>query len=124
MESYSGVAILASNMKAALDTAFMRRLRFIVNFPFPAATERKRMWLKVFPHSAPADGLDYDRLARLSATGGMIHNIALNAAFAAAHAGSHVTMPVVLAAARTEFRKLDQPIAEADFVWSDPVAVA
>ena len=50
-------------------------------------------------------------------TGGSIQNIALNAAFAAAQAGGNVTMPVVLAAARTEFRKLDKPVNEADFRW-------
>src|SRR6266581_7594059 len=84
MESYRGLAILATNMKSVLDTAFMRRLRFIVNFPFPGLTERKRMWQQVFPANTPTDGLDYDRLARFNLTGGSISNIALNAAFLAA----------------------------------------
>ena len=117
MEGYRGLAILATNMKTALDTAFMRRLRFIVNFPFPGPIERKRMWQKIFPPEAPKDELDYDRLARLNLNGGSIHNVALNAAFLAAHAGTSVTMPLILAAARAEFRKLERPINEAEFRW-------
>ena len=49
MESYRGLAILATNMKSALDKAFMRRLRFIVDFPIPGIEERKEIWRKVFP---------------------------------------------------------------------------
>ena len=86
MESYRGVALLATNMRSALDTAFLRRLRFVVNFPFPEAAERRAIWAGVFPPRTPIEGLDYDRLAKLAATGGMIRNIALNAAFRAARA--------------------------------------
>lgn len=115
VEAYRGLAILATNMKNALDPAFMRRLRFVVTFPFPGVAERKQMWQKTFPPQTPVDGLDYDRLARLNMTGGNIHSIALNAAFAAAHAGAAISMPIVLAAARTEMRKLEKPINEVDF---------
>lgn len=115
MEAYRGLAILATNMKSALDTAFMRRLRFVVNFPFPGAAERKRMWERVFPAETQTDGLEHERLARFNLTGGSIHNIALNSAFFAAQNGNVVTMPLVFEAARNEFRKLDRPINEADF---------
>jgi SpoVK/Ycf46/Vps4 family AAA+-type ATPase len=115
MEAYRGLAILATNMRSALDTAFLRRLRFVVTFPFPGIAERKRIWQKVFPPDAPLDTLDFDRLARLELTGGSIHNVALNAAFMAAHTGSSVTMALILSAARAEFRKLERPINEADF---------
>jgi hypothetical protein len=115
MESYRGLAILATNMKSALDTAFMRRLRFIVNFPFPSPVERKLIWQKVFPPQTPTVALDDERLARFNLTGGSIHNIAINAAFLAAHAGSAVTMLLMLEATRGEFRKLDRPINEAEF---------
>ena len=115
IESYRGLSILATNMKSALDTAFLRRLRFIVNFPFPGPAERKRMWENVFPPKVPLDKLDYDRLAKLNITGGSVHNIALNAAFLAAQAGTPVTMASILTAARTEFRKLERPVNEADF---------
>jgi ATPase family protein associated with various cellular activities (AAA)/winged helix domain-containing protein len=115
MEAYRGLTILATNMKSALDQAFMRRLRFIVNFPFPGPTERKTIWQKVFPPEVPKGDLDFDRLARFNLAGGSIHNIALNAAFLAAQAGEPVTMPLILEAARTEFRKLDKPVNEAEF---------
>jgi hypothetical protein len=117
MEAYRGLAILATNMKAALDNAFLRRLRFIVNFPFPGPNERRSIWQKVFPPQTPTTGLDFHRLARLNLTGGSIRNIALNAAFLAARVGAPVTMPLVLDAARTEFKKLERPINEADFHW-------
>jgi hypothetical protein len=115
MESYRGLAILATNMKGSLDTAFLRRLRFIVNFPFPGPAERVAIWENVFPRGTPTADLDFARLARLNVTGGSIHNIALNAAFLAAQAGTPVSMPLILEAARDEFRKLEKPINEADF---------
>lgn len=124
MESYRGLAILATNMKSALDTAFLRRLRFVVNFPFPAVTERKAIWRRALPAGAPVDGLDYDRLARLNLTGGHIHNIAINAAFLAARAGTPITTPLMMDAARSEFRKLERPINEADFRCQEALAVA
>jgi hypothetical protein len=117
MEGYRGLAILATNMKSALDTAFLRRLRFVITFPYPGPGERRRMWQRAFPASTPTDGLDYDRLARFNLTGGNIYTVALNAAFLAAQAGTPVTMPLVLAAVRTEFRKLERHINEAEFIW-------
>jgi ATPase family associated with various cellular activities (AAA) len=124
MEAYRGLAILATNMRGSLDTAFTRRLRFIVNFPFPGAVERRAMWQKAFPKETPVRKLDYDRLARLNLTGGSIHNAALNAAFLGAEAGSPVTMPLALAAARAEFVKLDRPVNETDFRWLEPAGAS
>jgi SpoVK/Ycf46/Vps4 family AAA+-type ATPase len=119
MEAYRGLAILATNMKSALDQAFLRRLRFIANFPFPSAADRKRIWEKVFPPDTPTAGLDMDWLARMNLTGGSIHNIALNAAFLAARSDPpRVTMPLVLQAARTEFRKLEKPFSESELTWT------
>jgi hypothetical protein len=115
MESFRGLAILATNMKNALDPAFMRRLRFIVNFPYPGPEERRNMWLKIFPPETRVENLDCDRLARLNLTGGAIHNIALNAAFLAAAENKPVTMQLVLDAARTEFRKAEKPVIEGNF---------
>ena len=105
----------ATNMKSALDTAFMRRLRFIVTFPFPGIPERKRIWERAFPKETEKERLDYERLARFNLTGGSIQNIVINAAFSAASAGSPVTMPLIFEAARSEFRKLEKPINEAEF---------
>ena len=116
IEAYRGLAILATNMKSSLDQAFMRRLRFIVNFPFPNATERVEMWRKVFPAQTPVGDLDYEHLAQFNLTGGSIHNVALNAAFLAAKTTPHkVTMMLIFEAMRCEFRKLDKPINEAEF---------
>lgn len=115
MEAYRGLAILATNMKSALDTAFMRRLRFIVSFPFPGVPERKRIWETAFPEETGKEALDYARLAKFNLTGGSIQNIAINAAFLAASAGSVVTMPLIFEAVRSEFRKLDKPVNEAEF---------
>ena len=123
LEGYRGLAILATNFKSSLDHAFMRRLRFIVNFSFPSVAERQLMWEKVFPPETPTEDLDFHRLARLNLTGASIHNVALNAAFLAAQAGTDVTMALVLAAARTEFRKLDRPVNEADFRVLVPTGV-
>jgi ATPase family associated with various cellular activities (AAA) len=114
MEGYRGVAILATNLKSALDTAFLRRIRFIVNFPFPGPAERAALWRKAFPPETRTEGLDCQRLAHPSLTGGHIHNIALGAAFLAARAGGPVTMETVLSAMKSELRKLDRPAHEAD----------
>jgi len=122
METYRGLAILATNVKSALDTAFVRRLRFIVDFPFPGLVERKAIWRGVFPPEAKTRGLDFDRLARLNLTGGNIHNVALNAAFLAVRSDKAVSMPLVLDAARAEFRKLGRPLSESDFRWEEPIA--
>jgi len=121
MESYRGLAILATNMKTALDKAFLRRLRFVVDFPFPGIEERIQIWRKVFPPATPVDpSIDYQRLAALTLTGGSIQNVALNSAFLAAqqHDG-RVTMHLILNAARTEFKKLERPAKESDFRWLD-----
>ncbi|MFB2894788.1 ATP-binding protein [Aerosakkonemataceae cyanobacterium BLCC-F50] len=115
LEAFRGLAILATNIKSALDVALVRRLRFMVDFPFPGVKERQRMWEKVFPPQTPTEGLDWQRLAQFNLTGANIHNIALNAAFLAAKAGTPVTMEWVLAAARTEFRKMGRLIDEGDF---------
>ncbi|MDZ8140712.1 MAG: ATP-binding protein [Nostoc sp. DedQUE04] len=123
LEAYRGLAILATNLKSSIDQAFMRRLRFIVNFPFPGVAERQVMWEKVFPPQTPTENLDYQRLARLNLTGASIHNVALNAAFLAVQRGTDVTMALVLAAARSEFRKLDRPVNEADFRVLVPTGV-
>ena len=115
IESYRGLVIVTTNLKSALDPAFTRRLRFIVDFPLPGPEERKQLWQKVFPAQTPTVGLDYAKLARLNLTGGDIHSIALSAAFLAAQQDSPVTTPLLLAVARTEFRKLEKPVNEADF---------
>jgi ATPase family associated with various cellular activities (AAA) len=114
MESHSGLAILTTNMKSALDPAFLRRIRFAVQFPFPDAAQRAEIWTRIFPAATPTDGLDVRRLARLNVPGGNIRNIALRAAFLAAANGKPVRMTDVLNAARSEYAKIEQPLTEAE----------
>jgi hypothetical protein len=114
MESYRGLAILTTNLKDALDGAFLRRLRFIVEFPFPDAAQRAAIWRRVFPAATPTEGIDFDKLARLNLPGGGIKNVALNAAFLAAEEGAPVSMRHLLAASRSEYAKNQKPLPEAE----------
>ena len=114
MEAYRGLAILTTNMKSALDTAFLRRIRFVVQFPFPNAAQRAEIWQRIFPADTPTDSLDVNKLARLNVAGGNIRNIALHAAFLAADAGEPVHMAHLLRAARTEYGKLEKSLTEAE----------
>ncbi|MFE3765156.1 AAA family ATPase [Streptomyces sp. NPDC059104] len=124
LESHRGLTIMATNMRAALDAALVRRLRFVVEFPFPDVAQRREIWRRAFPEHAPGrDGLDYERLARLDVSGATARAIALNSAFLAAADGGRITMPLVLRAAREEFHKLQQPVRERDFAWPDPAVV-
>ena len=117
MECYRGLAILTTNKKNDLDPAFLRRIRFVVQFPFPDAAQRTEIWRRIFPEDTPRDGLDYDRLSRLNVPGGNIRNIALHAAFHAAESGEPVKMEHIRRAAETEFTKLERS-------WSDDILTA
>jgi hypothetical protein len=114
MECYPGLAILTTNLKSALDTAFLRRIRFVVQFPFPDAKQRAEIWQRVFPKDTPTNGIDPEKLARLNIAGGNIRNVALNAAFLAADAGEPVQMKHLLQAARTEYAKLEKTLTESE----------
>lgn len=119
MEAYRGLAILTTNMRNAIDPAFLRRIRFTVSFPFPDAAERARIWARVFPAAVPLNGLDPQRLAHLRLAGGNIRNIALNAAFIAADAGGKVGMEHVRNAARAEYEKLERrPAQSEEAAWA------
>ena len=115
MDDYRGLAILCTNRRSALDRAFLRRLRFLVEFPFPDGEKRRLIWSKIFPSATPVSGLDLDELARLEVTGGNIRNIALNAAFLAASEKTSIQMPHLLRAARREYAKIDKLLTEAEF---------
>jgi len=120
MEAYRGLAILTTNLKSSLDTAFLRRIRFIVQFPFPDPAQRAEIWRRVFPAETPQAGLDPMRLAQLNVAGGNIKSIALNAAFLAAEAESAVRMSHVLHAARAEYAKLEKPLTDAEVAgWEE-----
>ena len=115
MEDYAGLAILATNRRAALDDAFVRRLRFIIEFPFPTVDDRRRIWEGVFPPSTDLERLDYGFLARLELSGGSIRAIAVNAAFLAAAERRPVGMAHIVRASAREYGKLAKPISASDF---------
>jgi len=114
MEEYDGVAILATNMRAHLDEAFLRRLAFIVHFPFPDEQSRRRIWNGVWPREIPfGDDLNFDFLARqFKTSGGVIKNIALAAVFFAAEQDSAVSMRHLVQATQREFLKLGKNLGE------------
>jgi hypothetical protein len=114
MEAYRGLAILTTNLKEALDPAFLRRLRFVVQFPFPDATQRAEIWRRIFPAATPTVGVDPMKLSRLNVTGGNIRNVALGAAFLAADADEPVQMRHLHRAARNECAKIEKPVTESE----------
>jgi vesicle-fusing ATPase len=114
MESYRGLAILTTNLRSNVDRAFMRRLRFVVQFPFPDAAQRAGIWRRTFPPGAPLDGVEVDALAKLAASGGSIRAIALAAAFGAAEDGTAITPAHVLRAARVEYAKAERALTDSE----------
>lgn len=108
MEEHEGIAILATNLRQHLDEAFVRRMHFIVEFPFPDEEYRRRIWEVAFPREAPlAADVDYGLLAReVKLAGGNIKNIALAAAFYAAEDGRVIRLPHLIHAVRREYQKL------------------
>ena len=120
VEAYEGVVILATNLRENMDEAFTRRIKFVIDFPFPDSASRMAIWQTHFPPEAPLDpGLDYDWLAsELQITGGAIKNIVLNAAFFAASDGGVIGMDHLRRGARREFEKIGKLWNEQGFVPS------
>ncbi|MDJ0533378.1 MAG: AAA family ATPase [Xenococcaceae cyanobacterium MO_207.B15] len=112
IESYQGLAILTTNLKDDLDRAFLRRIRFIVQFPFPDFSQRSAIWQRIFPSHTPTQDLSFEKLAKLNVAGGNIRNIAINAAFLAAHSQESVQMKHILQAAQSEYSKLEKPLTD------------
>jgi AAA+ superfamily predicted ATPase len=108
MEEFQGIAILATNLRQNLDDAFVRRLRFIIEFPFPDEEHRARIWRVTFPEQAPlGSDVDFTALARdVRLAGGHIRNIGLTAAYYAAGDGGTIQMAHLLRAAAREYEKL------------------
>lgn len=117
MEEYEGIAILATNLRGNLDEAFIRRMSFCLEFPFPREGERRLIWEKIWPEHAPrrAD-LPLERMAdRFEISGGNIKNIALAAAFLAAHDGGEIAVRHLLRATRREYQKMGKILDDEDF---------
>ena len=114
METYRGLAILTTNLRSALDQAFLRRLRFVVLFPFPDMAQRAEIWRRIFPAETPVGQLEPNRLAQLNVAGGNIRNVALGAAFLAAEDRGPVRMEHLVQAALAEYAKLEKPLSDAE----------
>jgi len=110
MENYCGLAILATNMRETLDPAFIRRLKFIINFPFPDEKSRLEIWQHIFPKKTPTENLNFTQLAKLSIAGGNIRNIALYSAFLAANENTPINMQHIKRAAQVEYTKMEKPL--------------
>lgn len=114
VEAYNGISILATNNLNGMDTAFIRRFKYLVNFRAPDAFLRKEIWESVFPKAAPIGSeVDFKWLSnQFELTGAFIKNIALSAAFLAAEDGSEINMLHILKALKRELikegRKLEQ----------------
>jgi SpoVK/Ycf46/Vps4 family AAA+-type ATPase len=117
MEDYDGIAILATNLRSNIDEAFARRLHHTVEFPFPDANLRERIWRSVFPAQTPlSDTVDFGFLAnQFELSGGNIRNVALAAAFLAADASQPVNMPMLVVGVARELQKIDRMPTRAAF---------
>lgn len=128
IEDYDGVVLLATNLKKNIDEAFMRRMRYVVEFQLPGEAQREELWRACLPETVPSSGVDFGYLARrFELAGGAIKNIALNAAFLAAEEDGPVTMRHILDSLRNENLKrgktmLNQDFAEYGFLYERPKA--
>lgn len=116
LEAYDGLAILTTNMRQNIDAAFLRRLRFIIEFPRPDVEAREKIWRQCLPAESHAlDDADYRQLARrVELTGGNIRQITLRAAFLAAAENVLINIQHIARAMRAEFAKLGMPPVELD----------
>jgi hypothetical protein len=110
IEAFRGFTIVTTNMRHAIDPAFLRRFRFAIDFPMPSESERLRLWRQVFPTAAPVAVVDWQALAALPLSGGSIRNVALGAAFLAAESGCRIDGDLIAAELAEELRKQDQPM--------------
>ena len=110
IETFSGFTVVTTNLRQAIDPAFLRRFRFVVEFPMPSEAERRRLWQNAFPERTPVEPLRWEALAGLPLTGGSIRNVALGAAFLAAEAGRPVGRAMLEAELTEELRKQNLPV--------------
>jgi AAA+ superfamily predicted ATPase len=117
MDEYDGVVILATNLRSNMDEAFARRMHFTIEFPMPEEADRLRIWKGIFPREIPV-GKDVDlsfMARRFKITGGNIKNIAINAAFLAAHDSQVLKMVNLIHATKREYQKIGKLCTPTDF---------
>jgi len=117
MEEYEGIVILATNFRRNMDDAFTRRMHHIIEFPFPDADLRERIWKGMIPGNAPlAEDVNFGFLARqFELSGGNIHNVALAAAFLAAESGGKICMEHFIRGTAREMQKLGKLPSRTEF---------
>jgi SpoVK/Ycf46/Vps4 family AAA+-type ATPase len=117
METFDGLAILATNLRANVDDAFVRRLDMIIDFPSPEAELRRALWDRCLAPGVPrAPDLDLDFCAQaFELSGGNIRSIALTAAYLAADSGRPVAMADLIRAVHREYRKLGRMVVASEF---------
>ena len=117
IESFEGIAVLATNKPGHLDEAFQRRIHVTLEFALPREGERAHLWRRSFPAAAPlAADVDWSFVARrFELAGGTIRNAALSAAYLAAEAGGAIGQRELMRALRTELTKLGRRVADSEF---------
>jgi len=117
MEEYEGIVILATNLRKNMDDAFVRRMHFTIEFPFPTENDRRRIWKQIWPDDMPrSPDLDLGFMAsRFEVAGGNIRNIALSAAFLAADDGGAINMVHLARATQREFQKMGKVVMGTEF---------
>jgi ATP-dependent 26S proteasome regulatory subunit len=117
IEEHDGVTLLSTNLGQNIDAAFMRRITYLVAFPFPDADARREIYIKTLPERLPvSDGVDWSYMAeKFKLSGGHIKNIVLSAAFAAADEGTELNMRHLLISAVREMKKNDIVVVREDF---------
>lgn len=116
IEQYDGMVILASNFINNIDEAFMRRMKYVVEFQMPDSSIRKEIWESGFSKEIPLEDIDYDYLAdNIELSGGHIKNIIINAAFLAARDNTAVNMTHILKSTQNEYYKLGKRLSAESF---------
>jgi ATP-dependent 26S proteasome regulatory subunit len=117
IEEHDGVTLLSTNLGQNIDAAFMRRITYLVAFPFPDAEARREIYMKTLPERLPVSGgVDWGYMAeKFKLSGGHIKNIVLSAAFAAADEGTELNMRHLLISAVREMKKNDIVVVREDF---------
>jgi DNA polymerase III delta prime subunit len=116
IEEYDGITILATNYLNNIDKAFLRRISYIVTFPFPDRQARKEIWIKSIPESCPiGPDVDFDFLAEVfEIAGGNIKNVVLNSAYMAASNSTTINMRFIIRSVRYELYKMDKLLLKED----------
>lgn len=123
MEEYDGITILATNFLNNIDEAFMRRITFVVKFPFPDQSYRELIWKNVYPIETPlAEDIDFNYIAKkIELAGGNIKNIAVASSYLAASMGERVSMKHIMAAAKLELQKMGKLLLKDDLGEFDDI---